>query len=413
LITNHDKYKRKPFTICLWGAWYGSKNTGDQAMLIAITRLLQKREENVKIVVLSENAQYIKTYMNQEGLEIDALNKWKQFPKMLLNLIRANLFCVGGGVPFYDNLSHIVVFIILVTLSKLCRVKIMTYAPSTQKLKHPFARWIYRVFLNRFDLITLREAWSVNQFKQLGIRKKIVFTADPAIGLEPAAPTRIDEILQKEGLNRDRSKPLIGITTRRLRANLKRTGAHYRKTNKQEIENFKNIVAKAADHLSTIGQVVFIPMNTASFDDDRVMAKGIVNKMRRGSNAHIMVNKYTAPEMLGVFSRCSFVLANRVHSIIFAATCSVPFVSIAYDFKFIGITERFNLVENNFDLVGINEQPVIDKINMVWNDRKIITERLEKRIKELKKLVELNADLAIILCRNHPIDYSKLHDYIV
>jgi polysaccharide pyruvyl transferase WcaK-like protein len=405
--------QKRPMKVCLWGAWYGSKNTGDQAMLIAITKSLRKIDKDVKIVVLSENAKYIINYMNEVGLEIDALNKWEQFPKMLSALREACVLCIGGGVPFYDSLSHIIVFVFLIVLSKLCRVRIMTYAPSTQKLNHPLSRWAYRIILNNLDLITIREAWSIKQIKELDIRKNIIFTADSAIGLEPAPQKRINEILQKEGLDKDKTRPLIGVTTRRLRATHKKAGAHYRKISEKDIDNFQNVVANTCDYLATLGKVVFIPMNTADFDDDREMAKEIVCKMKKGNEAKIIVKKYTALEMMGLLGSCSFVLANRVHSIILAASCGVPFVSIAYDYKFIGITERFNLAENNIDLIDINAEDVIEKVHVVWKDREIISKRLKERTKELKKLVELNAKLAVSLCKNKKIEYAKLNDYCV
>jgi len=96
--------------VALWGAWYGSRNIGDLTVLITLTELLRTKLDDAQVTVLSNNAAGIEQFMQRQDLPVNAINKWRQFPKTLHALATHDLFLIGGGVPFYDHFAHVLVF---------------------------------------------------------------------------------------------------------------------------------------------------------------------------------------------------------------------------------------------------------------------------------------------------------------
>ena len=170
---------KRSFKICLWGAWYGSQNVGDQAILLTIVSLLKDRIRYSKFIILSENAKYIEKYAAEAGLELHALNKWRQIHKTLYALCTSDLFIIGGGVPFYDKLSHAIVCAFFVTVAKIFGCRVMTYAVATQTLQKHLTIFIYRNILENLNLVTVRDPLTLRTFQNIGVKKKLFLQLTP------------------------------------------------------------------------------------------------------------------------------------------------------------------------------------------------------------------------------------------
>jgi polysaccharide pyruvyl transferase WcaK-like protein len=229
----------------------------------------------------------------------------------------------------------------------------------------------------------------------------------------PAEKTKINRIIGSDHFIFSQSTPLIGVVIRKLSASNRFRHGHYRQMSEVDIERLKVVVAKACDYLSKKGKIVFIPMNIKEPDDDRQMAKEITKHMEYGQEAIIIGKSYRPSEMMGLLNQCEFILANRVHTIILASTCGVPFVSIAYDLKFIGIAERFHMKKYNLDLVGIEYSKLIKQIDDVWENRVKIGEDLKMLVSNLKELNEITANFAIRLSLRKPIPMNRYEKYFV
>ncbi len=400
--------RKSTIKICLWGAWYGSKNVGDQTILITITKLLRDRVKDSRIIVLSENAKYIEQYMAKDGLEVQALNKWRQIHNTLYALTTADLFIIGGGVPFYDKLSHALVCAFFVFVAKVFGCRVMAYAVATQTLNNPLSRLIYKNILKRLNLVTVRDPGTLREFQGLGVKKKVILTADPGLTLTMADRTEVNRILMQEGIEESESRPLIGITTRKISSSHSYRSEHYRQLSDKDIIKFQECIAKAADFLTTLGRVVFIPMHTVDPDDDRKMATAIINKMSHTSEVKLISKQYSPAEIMGMIARCSFLLGTRVHSIILAAASNVPFVVGAYDLKLVGIAESLNMKKYAIDFIETDFDVLISRIEQAWKERDKIKHELKQRVTELRKLVDLNAELAVKLCFKEPINLDKI-----
>ena len=388
----------RPTRICLWGGGYSSRNVGDQAILISITRLLRARLPDADITVLARDPALIKRYMAAEGLPVRAVNRWRQLASTIRALMQADLFIVGGGVPFYDDLSQVVLLVGYVVCAKLGGARAMTYALSTQTLSHPLSRWAHKAVLNRMDAITAREPWTQEHLSALGLRHPVVLTADPVVTLIPAPSARVEEIFHQEQIVLDPNRPLIGITTRHLTAQHSAGKHHYRRYSEADIREWERCMAQAADRLTGLGQVVFIPMNTAGLDNDWETISEVRRLMSRASDTAVISHRYTAPETMGLIGRCAFLLGSRVHSVIMAAASTVPFVAVAYDRKLTGIARRFHMGPHTHELVGLRGETLIASIDAAWDERDKLRGQLKQHVGEFRAAAERNADLAAALC---------------
>ena len=205
----------------------------------------------------------------------------------------------------------------------------------------------------------------------------------------------------KEGIKEYNPQIIIGISIRNLSSSHSIGSEHYRTLTDKDISRYQNAMVDAADFLTTLGQVVFIPMHTVAPDDDREIAKVIISKMKLSSKVKMISEQYSPSEVIGIVSKFSLLLGTRLHSVIFAAACNVPFVTIAYDHKLMGIAESFKMENHALDLIGIDSDILKSKLDQVWKERYKIKMELNQRITELKKLVDFNADLAVNLCLNN------------
>lgn len=377
--------------ICITGGWYSSQNTGDQAILITITNLLKKRIPDAQFTIFSSNPEFIK-----QKYGFQSFSHRRQLLKELWSLIKADLFILGGGTPFYDDLLHMLHYATLVLLAKTFHTPTMIYAVSSRKLKTNYGRFLTKFILNNAEYVSIREKETIDELKKLGVKKPIHLTVDPALTL-PAAPAQIiDTIIEKEGLS-NLKEPLIGICLRPMLTDSFHVH-HYRLLPKEKIQEFKQTLVRIANYLASIGRVVFIPMHIVPPDDDRAFAKEIIAQMQNPSTVKCIESSYSPQENKGILGCCDLVLGVRLHALILACSANVPAIAINYGHKTKGFMESAGLKEFSFDIDQMDYEAVKKQIDVFWENKNKIKEELEQRMRVLKKEAEKNAERAAALC---------------
>jgi len=287
------------------------------------------------------------------------------------------------------------------------------FGPSIRQMQNPLCRKLAKLIFGLTDLIAIREPWSINEIRKLGVQKKIFQTVDPGIVLHKAAEARISEILRENDVSIETTRPLIGIVARNFKVSHKKEVEHYRSVTQDDVDNLITAVAYAADYLNSVGRVVFLPMNTAGFDNDCMILQKIIEQMKNAEGVTVFGGDYSAAEMMGIISRCEFMLVNRFHSMILSFASHVPFFSIAYEHKFDGMTKRLGVPENNVDLLGLDANELRRRIEDVWDSRQQVKETIEQKYDELVTTLNVNVELMFDLAEKKKIDYQKYADYFV
>lgn len=375
-----------PKKICIIGAWYSSRNVGDQAILITISDLIKKFIPYAKFAVFTSNPEFI---IREYGFE--SISPKRQPLRILLTLARSDLLIIGGGTPFYDDLIHMLYFSFLLVAAKVFKTRTMVYAVSSRHLETWAGKCLTKFILNNADFVTIREHESLLRMRSLGLKKELHFTPDPAITLTPVEQNVLEKILDREGLLKLK-KPMIGICLRNFIISGKFRVHHYKKFDENNVENFKNVIAQIADHLTTVGSVVFIPMHTIDPDDDRVIAQDVINRMKNASNVHKIDQQYRPRELIGVLNSMDLVISARLHSLVLGSAMFVPVVGIGYGHKTKGFMECIGQGNYYFDLESLNVHDLLKSVKDALSKKALIREDLEHRVQYLQGLALNNAE---------------------
>ena len=305
-------------------------------------------------------------FLNEEG-------------KRLLNHLRGAdlLFNVGGGNikgGFCDR------FIIYST----CRIFGKPVIVSGQTIG-PFDRWIGKkiagFFLNKVDVITLRDTMSINVLEDLGVHKPIIKeTADDAVLLPAISREEIKRIFLTEKI--EDHHPLIGINTNAYLKSIM-PNRYY------ELNEIKQVLADVADCLiSELGaRIIFIPMDYNADSDDRVSAYEVLELMKHKDRANVIINGYDDHTLKGIIGQLDAGIGLRYHFIVFATTMQVPTIGIYlgeyYKMKIGGILELTEQEKYAIDFEKTSPEEIVDLVKDALQDKDKIKKKLEERTKIL------------------------------
>lgn len=352
--------------------YYGFDNSGDDAILQAIIDDLRRIKEDIKIVVLSRNPDSTRTTYG-----VDSIDRFNIF-EVIRVMKKSKLFLNGGGNLIQDVTStrSLSYYLGSIYLAKTLGLKIMLYANGIGPVSRKANRYLTSKIINMVDIITLREEASMQELEALGIGKpKVIVTADPALGLIPAAAPEIDLILAKEGIPMD--SPLVCFSIRRWSG----------------YDSYSQVIAQAADYIfeKYNAEPVFMPMH---FPTDLTVAEDLASKMKH--KPHILKGKYNIAETLGLVNRFDFVLGMRLHALIYAVSLSVPVIGLIYDPKVQGFLDYVKQPSAGH-VADLKPDRLKTLIDDVWNNKDSIKKQLEAENAELKRKAAQNAEIAVKL----------------
>ncbi|MBC8586924.1 polysaccharide pyruvyl transferase CsaB [Paratissierella segnis] len=359
-------------TVLMLG-YYGFDNSGDDAILKAIVKDLQEYNSDLNINVLSKDPAKTEAMYHVKGV-----NRFK-FKEAMRAIKKSSIFISGGGSLLQDVTStrSLLYYLSLMQIAKLYKKPVMIYANGIGPINRKINRVLTKTILNKVDLITLRDDDSRKYLEGMKVKNKNIYvTADPVFTLDPANESRINDILEIEGIPRD--KNLVGISIRSWK------GA----------ENLVEIISKAIDYITKTFDVyvVLIPMHYPG--DLNISIETL--KMVKEGNTYVLENKYSVEELMGVIKKLDLIIAMRLHSLIYAATQSVPMVGLVYDPKVEGILNSLGMhYMSNVENLDYDE--LIYNIEYVWNHKKDLIEVLDRQDDILKDKALQNIHMAMDL----------------
>lgn len=357
----------------LISGYYGFNNSGDDAILKAIVKDLKNADSSIDIMALSNDPQ-----LTEKVYEIKAVNRFK-ITEVIKAIKNCDLFISGGGSLLQDITStrSILYYLSLMKIALIFKKPIMVYAngigPINRKLNRDFTRKI----LNRVDYITLRDENSKLFLEKLGVtNKNIAVTADPVFTLDGSSHIEIDKILKSEGIPLD--KPLVGISIR----------------NWAREDILIDSLSKAIKYILNKYEVnvVLIPMH---YPEDLPISEMLLKKVN-AKGCYLISNKYGVEDIIGIIKRLKFIVAMRLHSLIYAAVESVPMIGIVYDPKIIGFLNSINM-DKMCTVENLDYHELIEYIDYLWENREKLSSELKEVNMEMKKEALKNINIALEL----------------
>lgn len=354
--------------------YYGFDNSGDDAILKAITKDLKSMNEDIDIVVLSNNPEKTKKVYN-----VNAVNRFKS-DEVLNTIKNSSLLISGGGSLLQDVTStrSLIYYLSVIKLAKFYKKPIMVYANGVGPIKGRINRSLTRSILNGVDLITLRDEDSREYVMNMGVtNKNIKVTADPVFTLDGVDKSRVDEIFIEENIPCD--KEYIGVSIRKWTNDDRLVDELSKTINKLLVEN-KDL------------EIVLIPMH---YPEDLQLSNIVLQRVN-SNRCHALQKEYDVEEIMGVIRQLELIVAMRLHSLIYAATQNTPMVGLSYDPKVDGILKSLD-VDHNCDVETFESDKLYDLIIDVWSNKDKLKMSLDKQNNYFKEQALLNVELALEL----------------
>ena len=316
---------------------------------------LRERDPGIQISVLSANPS-----LTKKLYAVHSIHRY-DFSKIIGELLRTDVFISGGGTLFQNTTSNrsFLYYIGLVWLAKILRKKVMIFAQGFGPLSGKTNRFLARFILNRVDLITLRDKYSLSSIKALGVTKPAVkLTADPAFCLKFASLKN--------------TRPLLGIVLREL-------------PRKEDYQ----ILAKAIDWVVQTYKYspIFLLFHPSKDKDTAVALSDLMRE-----ELEIIDEDSDPKKMLAAISQLDLLIGMRLHSLIFAAMCNVPMLGLSYDPKVEAFIKEIGQpslrVGANLDLNRFKN--LLERIS---TNKKSIKNSLEIKGKELREKAKQNFTL--------------------
>jgi polysaccharide pyruvyl transferase CsaB len=348
--------------------YYGFHNIGDEAILEAVINVLRYYQPDVELVVFSADPLHTcKTY------KVEAVSR-THFPAIVRVLRRADLLVSGGGGLLQDVTGprSIPYYLGIIQLARLLRTRVAVYAQGIGPLRHQWSRFCVKKILDRVDWLSVRDTASAHFLTELGVKRDVTVTADPTFSLEPVPQEEIVAFWKKHGVEKSPLELLVGIALRPYPGETAIDG------------RLLEIIGSSCSYLQKEygARLVFLPYH---LHKDLPLARALASRV--SPRSIIFEESLTSRDILRLMGGLDLFIGMRLHALIFAAICGVPFVALPYDPKVYSFLEYAGKVPV-LSLEDLNSQHLLNGCKAALNEGIEFKDNLQLKIKEQKKEVE-------------------------
>ena len=370
--------------LVVFGGWFGSRNLGDEAILIGLRNVLRASMPGVELVALSTDPEYTERVCGVESVKLRSPRSLVRNREEYLRVFdEADGCIVSGGTPIYDygHLSRA----IHMALPAIKGKPLVFFGVGAKPLPSFKGRGVTRLLLRGAKLISTRDAPSRVVLTRL-TRTPIVVTGDSALHMERTAAEEPNE-------------PLALICPRRLSLDHRRS--YHQPLSSPEINRIRHMVARAADRLGSKGYAVrFTPYHTATPDDDRHEITRVMNLMR--GEAGTLPRPTSPGAALRLAAEASLVVGLRLHSLVLAGLAGTPVASVGYDVKIDGFMELAG-ASRYLCHAGDGLDALSDRVDTLIEEREDATRTLAGSVEMMRRRISSESvKVARLLCGQPP-----------
>lgn len=303
--------------------YYGFRNSGDEAVLKSILNSLedQGKQQGIQIepIVLSGDPEWTSKMYGVRSVGRLKIREIRQLLKESDGLIS------GGGSLLQDSTGIMTIpyYLGIVRIAHWLRKPVFIYAQGVGPVqKKFFFSWIKNSF-KKSAYVSVRDQESALLLEKMGLsRSKVEVVADPVMGLPlpvKQEPIHINPLNTIKEANID-SLPVVGISVR------------FWDKQRRELDGI-------ADGLRLLSQELPVHLRFLPFHlpEDEQASQYVIDRIGDISDHGSVISsaeQVTDPQqMLVEVSRCHAIIGMRLHSLIYAASQSVPLIGISYDPK--------------------------------------------------------------------------------
>jgi polysaccharide pyruvyl transferase CsaB len=353
---------------------YGGLNLGDEAILQSIVAQLRRSAPApLEVTVFSRDAADTR---RRHDVDRTVPVRTMSRDEILPEIGRLDLLILGGGGILYDADARI--YLREVVAAHEMGVPVMIYAVGVGPLHDAAAQTAVREALDQAAAITVRDTGALRALEDLGVRKQILVTADPALLLTPEALPA--EALRHEGLTD--AERVVGLSVRE-------PGPAAPDIDQ---EQYHTLLANAADFIVDRydAHIAFVPMERHGRDLQHSHA--VIARMLRPQRATVLRGKYTSGQLLELMGHFDMAIGMRLHFLMFAALRGVAFVALPYAGKVSGFLEALDIGAPPLQLASSGR--LIAYLDHSWDERRSLKARIRQRLPALRRSARENNRVA-------------------
>lgn len=269
---------------------------------------------------------------------------------------------------------------------------VVVCAASIASFRTRSLRFLARTVLNKTKMIMIRDEFSREHLRNLGVDKpKVVLTADLAFLLEPCSTERLEEIWEQQNISGCK-RPLIGVAV-----------AH--KSLFAKPEWYIQLIAELSDRLiqELDATLIYIPYSfqAGPRDDDDSTIQEIYQRIGAKHKVRLIQEDYTADELKGITGRCDFFVSAKFHPLLASISMAIPSIGIVgyNQYKFYGVIGKMmGQEEYLINIEDFNDYEALrgvleTKVRHAWENQDSIRKRLTEKGRVAKEQALLNGTL--------------------
>ncbi|MFA6553092.1 MAG: polysaccharide pyruvyl transferase family protein [Patescibacteria group bacterium] len=365
---------------------HGTGNIGDEAILMAMLKSINDFLPPAMIKVISRCPEAIKKYTTANTCTKKTLLFYFE---AVWSVIKADMLIVGGGGIIQDQTSffNLLYYVLHILLAKLFRVKTVLYSVGVGPISRKSSMLLIKMVIAKCDVITVRDAYSAKVLADCGVQpKKIKICPDPVFFLKPI----ISE--NREGIMRDISigpnNNLVGLSLRpwmfALGTIMPQKSSSLDDRWFDKYQALISEIIKTVDYFNARGvSVVMMPFE---IEQDVPVLSHVYKKVKNRSSNFLIQKKYDPYSLLSLYSRMSFSMCMRFHSIVFSIISEKPFISINYMKKSSELLDNNDLGDLGVALDECRNGNFFNRTIELYNNRNQITEKVKIAKKKIMQI---------------------------
>lgn len=360
-----EKRANRVFDVMLSG-YYGSANSGDDALLDAVIKSLRRERAGLSILVLSRNP--VETMRDYGVFSINRLNllSVRRYMK------RTRLIIYGGGSHMQDITStrSLLYYTFLIHMAKFMGLRVMLYGNGIGPITKARNITKARKALEACDYISLRDPESYAFVQKIGAKNRnVALSVDPVFSLDASDGRIPDELPILE------DSRYFAVSLRPWPYNE---------------PNFADKITEAIQYAAKAYALtpLLIPMQPRDIN----ILKEVTKKL---TVDFILLPKiYRYDEIMAIMAKTEFALCMRLHALIYAAGMGIPIIGLVYDPKvanFIAYMGEDTKVDtSDLDITVLKEM-----IEGIMQNPAAARERIATERKRLRALSHRDAQVAV------------------
>ena len=360
-----DIYRKIVSKKIIMSGYFGFSNSGDDAILKSIIESFKSLDPDLNIKVLSKDPD-----LTEREYGVAAVDRFKFFD-VRKSLKASDMLISGGGSLLQDKTSSrsIWYYLLIMKLAKRYKKKVFVYSNGVGPINKKFNRNFTRRVLNKVDYITLRDKDSYDFIKSIGVNNpNVKVLSDPVFNLKEASD---ESVRKKFDINED--TVLVSIRSW------------------MDDEKLISELSKFLNYLLDDGKnIVFMPMQTPR---DTTISEKIAANIK---SSKIIDEKYPVEILMSLMKNADFIVAMRLHAMIYAIHQNLPFIGLSYDPKTETLLKDFD-ESINTDVDEINYDDLLKAYKYIKDNRDSFISNLNTINEENKKKAIEASKLALEL----------------